>query len=83
MIGDRATKWLLIMVTSSTGKTCRYEVRNAENGCVLGTVKWHGAWRKYAFFPENDTLFETTCLRDICEFLDDLKKDRAESKVKQ
>lgn len=36
----------------------------------LGVIKWHGAWRKYCFFPEADTLFEQVCLREIADFIE-------------
>lgn len=35
---------------------------------ALGTVKWYGAWRCYAFFPAPNTLFEKNCLRDLAQF---------------
>jgi hypothetical protein len=37
-------------------------------GATLGRVKWHGQWRRYAFFPEPGTLFEADCLRAIAAF---------------
>lgn len=40
-------------------------------GLLLGRISWWGAWRRYAFFPAADTLFEPTCLRDIAAFIDD------------
>lgn len=41
-----------------------------EPAAHLGVVKWFGAWRKYAFFPAVQTLFEQDCLRDIAEFIE-------------
>ena len=38
---------------------------------ILGIVKWYGAWRKYAFFPETCTFYEQGCLRDIAHFLEE------------
>lgn len=35
---------------------------------ALGQVRWFGAWRCYAFFPANGTLFEPTCLGDLAAF---------------
>lgn len=55
--------------TSESGKTNVYEVRTWDtDGFRLGTIKWFGRWRKYAFYPEAGCLFEETCLRDIAEF---------------
>lgn len=39
-----------------------------DGGDPLGEVKWFGRWRKYAFFPERDCVFEQDCLRVIAEF---------------
>jgi hypothetical protein len=36
----------------------------------LGLVKWYGAWRRYAFFPAPETIFEQDCLRDIAAFVE-------------
>lgn len=38
-------------------------------------VKWYGGWRKYAFFPYADTLFEQDCLRDIAKMLDEVTEE--------
>jgi len=35
----------------------------------LGLIYWHGAWRKYAFFPDEDTLWDQSCLVEIAAFL--------------
>lgn len=39
---------------------------------ILGTVKWFGRWRCYAFFPGSRTVFEKSCLRDIAAFCEDV-----------
>lgn len=31
----------------------------------LGSIKWYPRWRAYCFFPETDTVFNASCLRDI------------------
>ena len=33
----------------------------------LGTIKWFPHWRQYGFYPEQGTVFEKTCLKDITE----------------
>ena len=40
-------------------------VWSKKNANRLGIIKWYGPWRQYAFFPENDTLFNVDCLADI------------------
>ena len=34
----------------------------------LGQVRFYPRWRKFAFFPFENTLYEADCLRDIAEF---------------
>lgn len=48
-------------------KTCVWNVVS-KTGVYVGKVKWHGAWRQFAFFPEEGTLFERGCLRSIADF---------------
>lgn len=61
-------KWISTTEAPSTGKTKRFWVTSKDGGVALGTVKWHPAWRKFAFFPEPNTLFEPDCLRDLATF---------------
>ncbi len=39
-------------------------------GVSIGEVRWHGAWRQYAFFPKGETVFNPECLRDIAVFIE-------------
>lgn len=57
-------------------KTTMYWVMSKSDKARLGEIKWYGPWRKYAFFPEVETVFETTCLRDIVEFIIELMDKR-------
>jgi hypothetical protein len=34
----------------------------------LGRIKWFAPWRKYAFPPSSETVFEEDCLREIATF---------------
>jgi hypothetical protein len=64
---------------SASGKTRVYEVDTKDEIRVcLGEVRWYAPWRKYAFFPDPDTLYEQDCLRDIAEFLEGLMIERRE-----
>ena len=44
------------------------ELKPSKAGLFLGGIKWWGGWRKYCFFPEQATIFEKDCLRDIADF---------------
>jgi len=41
----------------------------------LGMIRWYSKWRKYCFFPSDDTVFEQECLRDIASFIEEKTKD--------
>jgi len=68
-------KWIYIdfFCYSKSGKTEIYQVMS-DRGEHLGDIKWFAPWRKYAFFPESNTLYEGDCLGDIVRFLESLKK---------
>lgn len=61
-------------------KTKVWLVETLDGSFVLGTVHWFSKWRKYAFFPHTDTVFEQTCLRDIAEFCETATKDHKAAK---
>lgn len=64
------SKWIEFeeMETDTTRKTKIFEVITKKDRFGLGIVKWHGAWRKYSFFPAEGTVFEWDCMRDIADF---------------
>lgn len=53
-------------------KTKVWEARTtAEHGnLILGRIRWRASWRRYVFHPEDDSLFDAGCLREIAVFLD-------------
>jgi hypothetical protein len=57
-------------------KTKVFAVISIMHGNRLGTIKWFGRRRQYAFFPENNTVWNIECLNDIQEFIKELKNDR-------
>lgn len=38
---------------------------------ILGEIKWHCAWRRYCFFPANDTIWDLNCLDEVAMFIED------------
>lgn len=70
-------KWIHItfLSESKTGRTNIYEVI-ADTDYFLGKIKWYAPWRKYAFFPDNDTLYEQDCLKDIANFIEKIMIER-------
>lgn len=50
-------------------KTSVWFVETAAGDAPLGVIQWFAHWRKYAFFPEDHTAWEETCLYEIAFFL--------------
>ena len=46
-------------------------VEGADAKILLGSVRWFGRWRCYAFFPAEQTVFEKVCLSEIANFCHD------------
>lgn len=61
---------------SESGKTSIFDVCDKRYGGSLGTIRWFGRWRQYAFFPEDDTIYSAGCLDDIADFIR-LARERA------
>ena len=71
-------KWITFQVvpTDFSRKTGIWDVvtkggKKEVGGLVLGRISWWSGWRKYAFFPSGNSLYEPTCLRDIAQFIDE------------
>lgn len=47
----------------------------------LGEIKWYGAWRKFCFFPHDNTIWDNKCLNDLTEFLKNYNRKWKESKT--
>ena len=53
----------------SSGKTKRWLVCSLSSGVELGEVKWYSQWRRYAFFPIGNTIFDSGCLNELQIFV--------------
>lgn len=60
-------KWIYahLLPQAHHRKTPRYEVRTSDTHFVLGTLEWYSPWRKFSFFPTENTVFEDQCLATI------------------
>jgi hypothetical protein len=54
-------------------KTSAWECKNIHSGTVLGEVKWYSGWRQYCYFPIIQAIYSAGCLRDIDNFMGQLK----------
>jgi len=57
-----------MMPTPVDKKTKTWAVIAKADGFVLGQVRWFARWYQYSFYPNSDTVYERTCLRDIAAF---------------
>jgi hypothetical protein len=64
----------MLFDASASSKTTVWHVTNKQSGAFLGTIKWSGGFRKYAYFPHDSTMYEENCLEDIATFLQYLTK---------
>jgi len=51
---------------SESGKTKKWIVIGS--GIELGSISFFGRWRKYCFYPNENTLFDYLCLNEISGF---------------
>lgn len=63
-------------------KTKVFRVINHVYNCNLGWIKWNTGWRRYAFYPEENTYYEEVCLGDISKFLEELNSSKKGEEVK-
>jgi hypothetical protein len=72
------TKYITFRKVRSTRKTEVWEVISNKHKVRLGVIKWYGAWFRYAFMPEPNTLFDARCLGEIGRVLNALMKERGQ-----
>jgi hypothetical protein len=58
----------IIIGESPSGKTLIIRVEC--NGLMLGIIKWYSNWRRYVFYPDRNTLFDSKCLSNIQLYLE-------------
>ena len=75
------SEYLDFKLTERKPKTIVYQMLSKHRGDTLGTIKWHGPWRQYCFYPALDTIFSAGCLSDIHSFLQDHNRRQREKKT--
>lgn len=73
MSSTSVQKYIRVKLTgaSASGLTSIWSVQNIRSNENCGEIRWHGAFRKYCFYPSDGFLFDADCLRLISEFLDE------------
>ncbi len=61
--------------TTPSGKTRRWVVLNSVSGVTLGWIRWFSNFRKYAFSPLSNTVYDACCLKELGEFVDTRTKE--------
>jgi len=64
---------------ATTTKTRKVAVISNHVGRQIGTIKWKSQWRRYNFFPGRDTTFDSSCLKEIAEYIDGMMSERSKS----
>lgn len=77
MSQDSVKKYIRIIEqgASPTGKTKVWHVMNIHKDELCGVVRWHGAFRKYCFYPTSGFLFDWDCLRVVADFMEYVTKE--------
>ena len=68
-IEDVEYKYIHFIKKVSKPKTSVWTCQNLRSGIVLGTIKWHGAWRQYCFFSVTQAIYSAGCCDDIADFI--------------
>lgn len=72
------SKWINFSKEWDNGnkKTDTYLIETKDGNQCIGLIKWYAPWRKYSFFPNPNTVYETDCLKDIVSFIEKLMLER-------
>ena len=72
-------EYIHIMLIERGDKTNKYSIRNNKTEECLGFLKWYAPWKQYCFYPEEGTIWNSSCLDDIgkvVRFLNNAHKSR-------
>ena len=61
-------------------KTPIYVIYDKNSVCI-GKIKWYGAWRKFCFFPEGNTIWGSICLEEVIALVCQYNKERLDNKI--
>ena len=61
-------------------KTDIYCIATIGTNYIIGEIRWWGAWRKYCFFPNEDTVYDNKCMLQIMNFMNEVNLARYKDK---
>jgi len=76
-------KYFKIVKLEDKPRTKVYGIYSKHYGDLLGTIKWYAPWRQYCFFPEHDTIWSNSCLREVIDFVGELIENWILSRKKE
>jgi len=76
----QAYKYIFIILIDVLPKTRVYSVTSRSDNNRIGIIKWYAPWRRYCYFPEEDTIYSSGCLDDINDFIQGLMRERKSKK---
>ena len=56
-------------------KTPILHIFSKKSNDEIGLIKWYGAWRKFCFFPNSETVWDEKCLDELNKFLIEYNED--------
>ncbi len=62
-------------LNSKNKKTYDVSIDNLK-GELIGIISWYGPFRKYTFRPEYNTVWDTSCLNEVIQYINQLMSDR-------
>jgi len=73
-------KYLKFKLIEKKPKTNVYSVFSIMGEYSIGKIKWYPAWRKYCFFPNAMTIWDSNCLIEVVKQIAKLMKERKSEK---
>jgi len=67
-------KYLEFQQVPFKGKTKKFKIISKKRNCFLGRIEWYSHYRQYSFAPMSFTVWNKECLKEIQEFLQELKE---------
>lgn len=63
----------------SKPKTKIISVQNNSNN-EIAVIKWYAQWRKYCVFFNSETIFDSKCLNEVLNYLDEINKNHKDGR---
>ena len=75
-------KWIraVLLPLLTPKKTQCYSIQSTYDDSNLGVIQWYSPWRGYAFYPNDNCVFESNCLETISEWIKTLNQAHRQKK---